>query len=297
LALSYGYNSIKSSSTSFNNTITGKANLFEVGAYYSFIQENAQGSGIYSDTILKYGFINNHITTASNISGDDKLNTSTLSLGEEVGYRFNFNLNPKNTPIHHAIYLEPSFEGVLGYLGDGKFKEINTTAFLNSQISSMVAFRAKVGGTLGYSLVTPKNRTDFRLGAFYVGDFLGGSHIHLQTNLSNATQELKSNHMGMVSVGINSFITKDIRLYLDVDAGFGGKYYNQDYLVSLGGRYSFGERTSTKVQELQRNQTNPTNQPSPSSFEKNLTPEQRKLLKNKQVLILKTNNKTHCQGC
>ncbi|WP_143428781.1 hypothetical protein, partial [Helicobacter sp. 11S02596-1] len=42
LALSYGYNSIKSSSTSFNNTITGKANLFEVGAYYSFIQENAQ---------------------------------------------------------------------------------------------------------------------------------------------------------------------------------------------------------------------------------------------------------------
>ncbi|WP_180763047.1 hypothetical protein, partial [Helicobacter sp. 11S02596-1] len=31
--------------------------------------------------------------------------------------------------------------------------------------------------------------------------------------------------------------------------------------------------------------------------EKNLTPEQRKLLKNKQVLILKTNNKTHCQGC
>ncbi|WP_143428800.1 autotransporter outer membrane beta-barrel domain-containing protein, partial [Helicobacter sp. 11S02596-1] len=292
LAFSYGYNNLTS------NAFSGNSNLFEVGAYYSFIQENAQGSGIYSDTILKYGYISNNLNIKDNkISIDNKLSSQAFSLGEEVGYRFNFNLSPANAPIHHALYVEPSAELILGYLTGGSLKQMTSGNFLLSSIGNVFDVRAKLGGTLGYSLLTQKNRTDFRLGAFYVGDYFAGGKMDFTSTYAKAEDELKSNHMGMVSVGINSFITKDIRLYLDVDAGFGGKYYNQDYLVSLGGRYSFGERTSTKVQELQRQQNNPTNQPSPSSFEKNLTPEQRKLLKNKQVLILKTNNKTHCQGC
>ncbi|PAF44502.1 autotransporter outer membrane beta-barrel domain-containing protein [Helicobacter sp. 11S02596-1] len=286
LAFSYGYNSLSS------NAFGGNSNLFEIGAYYSFIQEDAKGWGVYSDTILKTGYILNNLSLKDNaITFENTLNSQAISLGEEVGYRFNFYLNPKSAPTRHAIYLEPSAEFIAGYITGGKLEEKASGNFLKGSIANIFDIRAKLGGTLGYSLLTQKNRTDFRLGAFYVGDYFAGGKMDFETNHTKANANLKSNHMALLSVGVNSFITKDVRLYLDVDAGFGGQTYNQDYLVSLGGRYSFGKQIAIKHPARAENKQNTPN------FEKNLTPEQRRVLKNKQVLVFKGSNKTHCQGC
>ncbi|WP_143428955.1 autotransporter outer membrane beta-barrel domain-containing protein, partial [Helicobacter sp. 12S02634-8] len=230
LALSYGYNSMNAQSFS------GKANVIEVGAYYSFVSDE----GFYNDTILKYAAILNKLTLKNNDLTNTQLNSSTISLGEEVGYRWYFNLIKDSSK--HRIYLEPSAEVVLGYVGNGSFDQANGNAYLNSAISNILAFRGRAGGVIGYSLLTAKNQTDFRLGLSYVGDFFGGGKMDFTTNFSNATANLQANQMALLSIGVNSVLSDSWRVYADVDTSFGGQYYNQNYLVSIGGRYGFGKK-------------------------------------------------------
>lgn len=231
-ALSYGYNKLGSES------FDGKANLIEVGAYYSYVGN----TGFYNDMILKYAYISNDLSMQNNENPNTTFNSSTVSLGEELGYRFYFNLKETKTS-KHSLYLEPNAEFILGYVGNGGFDQINGNAFLDATIDSILAFRGRVGGVLGYSLKTAHNQSDFRLGLSYVGDIVGGGNMNFKTNFSNAQIDLQSNQMALVSVGINSILSDQWKVYADVDTSFGGKYYNQNYLVSVGGRYAFGKKT------------------------------------------------------
>lgn len=231
-ALSYGYNKLGSES------FDGKANLIEVGAYYSYVGN----TGFYNDMILKYAYISNDLSMQNNENPNTTFNSSTVSLGEELGYRFYFNLKETKTS-KHSLYLEPNAEFIFGYVGNGGFDQINGNAFLDATIDSILAFRGRVGGVLGYSLKTAHNQSDFRLGLSYVGDIVGGGNMNFKTNFSNAQIDLQSNQMALVSVGINSILSDQWKVYADVDTSFGGKYYNQNYLVSVGGRYAFGKKT------------------------------------------------------
>lgn len=230
-ALSYGYNKLGSES------FDGKANLMEVGAYYSYVGN----TGFYNDMILKYAYISNDLSMQNNENPNTTFNSSTVSLGEELGYRFYFNLKETKTS-KHSLYLEPNAEFIFGYVGNGGFDQINGNAFLDATIDSILAFRGRVGGVLGYSLKTAHNQSDFRLGLSYVGDIVGGGNMNFKTNFSNAQLDLQSNQMALVSVGINSILSDQWKVYADVDTSFGGKYYNQNYLVSVGGRYAFGKK-------------------------------------------------------
>ncbi|WP_143428734.1 autotransporter outer membrane beta-barrel domain-containing protein, partial [Helicobacter sp. 12S02232-10] len=234
VALSYGYNSLKA------QDFQGKANLFEIGAYYSFVSD----AGFYSDTILKYAFISNQLTLDHNEKENTTLNSSTISLGEEFGYRWNFLIQEKGTS-KHSLYLEPNAEFILGYVGNGAFDQVNGDAFLNAAIDNILAFRGRVGANLGYSLKTAANQTDFRVGLSYVGDILGGGKMDFKTNFSSAQKNLQSNQMALVSLGVNSILNANWRVYADVDTSFGGQYYNQNYLVSVGGRYAFGKQIAS----------------------------------------------------
>ncbi|PAF53720.1 hypothetical protein BKH42_04270 [Helicobacter sp. 13S00482-2] len=247
-ALSYGYNVING--TDFN----AKAQSIELGAYYSFVSEE----GFYTDTILKYSFITDKPSIPKNQSTDEAINSSTVSLGEEFGYRWNFLLKDVQT-AKHSLYLEPQAEFILGYIGNGTLNQVNGNSYLNSSIDSILAFRARVGGVVGYALKTARNQTDFRLGLSYVGDVAGGGDIILKTNFSQSKATTTSNHMGMFSVGVNSILSEQWRVYADVDTSFGGKYYNQNYLISVGGRYAFG-KTSKVRQTIKTNQPEETNQ-------------------------------------
>ncbi|MDO7253273.1 autotransporter outer membrane beta-barrel domain-containing protein [Helicobacter cappadocius] len=234
-ALSYGYNVLN------GTDFTGKAQSIELGAYYSFVSEE----GFYTDTILKYAFIMNKLSLPKNQNIDNNLNSSTISLGEEFGYRWNFLLKDLETS-RHSLYLEPQAEFVFGYVGNGSFDQINGRSYLNSKIDNILAFRGRVGGVVGYALKTASNQTDFRLGLSYVGDVAGGGNIYLKTNFSQAQQSVSSNQMAMLSFGVNSILSQKWRVYADIDTSFLGKYYNQTYLVSVGGRYAFGKQTLNK---------------------------------------------------
>lgn len=250
-ALSYGYNLINGA------TFTGKAQSIEVGAYYSFVSDE----GFYTDTILKYAFILNQLSLPKNQNTQDNLNSSTISIGEEFGYRWNFLLK-ENQTSRHSLYLEPQAEFILGYVGNGTFNQVNGNSYLNSSIDSILAFRGRIGGVMGYAFKTAKNQTDFRLGLSYVGDVAGGGDIAMTSNFSEMNTTIASNQMGMVSLGVNSILSDQWRVYADLDTSFGGQYFNQTYLISIGGRYAFGKQNknvpSAKARQMQKNPSNET---------------------------------------
>lgn len=248
-ALSYGYNVIN------GTTFTGKAQSIEVGAYYSFVSDE----GFYTDTILKYAFILNQLSLPKNQSSANNLNSSTISLGEEFGYRWNFLLKEKQTS-RHSLYLEPQAEFILGYIGNGTFNQVNGNSYLDSNINSILAFRGRIGGVMGYAFRTARNQTDFRLGLSYVGDIAGGGDIGMKTNFSEMNTTTASNQMGMVSLGVNSILSDQWRVYADLDTSFGGQYFNQTYLISIGGRYAFGKQNKNVPSAKARQIKNPSNQ-------------------------------------
>ncbi|WP_143428341.1 autotransporter outer membrane beta-barrel domain-containing protein, partial [Helicobacter sp. 13S00477-4] len=249
VALSYGYNVLQ------GENFDGKAQMAEIGAYYSYVGEK----GFYTDSILKYAFIYNKLSISNNQNQNTNLSSSAFSFGQEVGYRWDFDIAEKRNS-KHSIYLEPQAEVILGYVGNGGFDQINGNAYLNSNINNIFAFRARVGGVVGYSLRTASNQTDFRLGLSYVGDMISGGKIDFITNFAKEQTNLNSNQMAMLSLGVNSAISSQWKVYADLDAGFLGKYYNQNYLISVGGRYSFGKvlphKASTIKQQNLSNQNN-----------------------------------------
>ncbi|PAF48672.1 hypothetical protein BKH41_05220 [Helicobacter sp. 12S02232-10] len=246
-ALSYGHSNLKSSATNAKATpetsdisLKGNSNLIEFGIYYAYVSNQ----GFYSDTIFKGSYINNTITLENNQDIGTKnngiLNTHTLSLGEELGYRWNFLLQEKQTS-KHSFYIEPSIEMILGYVQGNRFDETDKNArSIQAHLPDILALRGRIGANLGYSLKTLKHQSDFRIGMSYIGDKAFNGTIDLSSDVLNAESiVIPANHMGIVSLGINTTLNESFRAYLDLEAGFGGKHFNQNYLISLGGRWGF----------------------------------------------------------
>ncbi|MDO7252473.1 autotransporter outer membrane beta-barrel domain-containing protein [Helicobacter cappadocius] len=225
VAISYGYSNLNASSVD----LKGNANMIELGAYYSYVAD----SGLYTDSILKYAFINNKLSidTTSAIN----YNTNALTFGQEVGYRFFLDRNKK-------FYIDPLAEITLGYFGGGNVDRIKGDAFLNTKFDPSFLYRVKIGGNMGYRLITSRNETDFRAGLSYVLDGNIGD-ISMNSNLSSATHSIPVSNTGLLQLGANSIISSNWRAYVDLDVGFGSSIFRQDYLISLGGRYIFGKKS------------------------------------------------------
>lgn len=223
-AVSYGYNALNASGAD----LKGNGNMIELGVYYSYVGD----SGIYSDSILKYAFINNKLTMGESSLVD--YNSSALTFGQEVGYRFFLDKNKR-------FYIDPLAELTLGYFGGGDVNQTKGEAFLNSKFDASFIYRIKVGGNMGYRLITSKNETDFRAGLSYVLDGVSGD-ISMNSNLSSGKSSIPVSNTGLVQLGVNSVISSNWRAYLDLDVGFGSQVFRQDYLISVGGRYLFGKK-------------------------------------------------------
>lgn len=205
-ALSYGHSNLKSSATNAKATpetsdisLKGNSNLIEFGIYYAYVSNQ----GFYSDTIFKGSYINNTITLENNQGIGTKnngiLNTHTLSLGEELGYRWNFLLQEKQTS-KHSFYIEPSIEMILGYVQGSQFDETDKNArSIQARLPDILALRGRIGANLGYSLKTLKHQSDFRIGMSYIGDKAFNGTIDLSSDVLNAESiVIPANHMGIV---------------------------------------------------------------------------------------------------
>lgn len=227
-AISYGYNNLNASGVE----LAGSGNMVELGAYYSYVGD----SGLYTDSILKYAFINNKLSISANQSTIN-YNTNAVTFGQEVGYRFFLDKNKR-------FYIDPLAEITLGYFGDGNINQIKGEAFLNSKFDANLLYRVKVGGNMGYKLITSRNETDFRAGLSYLLDGTTGD-ISMNSNLSSETNKIPLSNTGLLQLGVNSIISSNWRAYVDLDVGFGSKIFRQDYLISLGGRYIFGKKSKS----------------------------------------------------
>ncbi|MDO7252913.1 autotransporter outer membrane beta-barrel domain-containing protein [Helicobacter cappadocius] len=241
-AFTYGYDSIK------GNAYNGSANVLEFAGYYSWVGTQ----GFFTDTIVKYTYIRNRISLKDNANYNVPLNSNGGSIGQELGYRYYTNKDK-------TLYIEPSGEVILGLMNGGVINQVSQSglmqnndfvATLNTDLNYIFNFRGKVGANLGYRLKTDKNQTDFRIGAFYVADIVNGGVINYKTNYSSAQTLIEPNQQLMINLGLNSIVSENWRVYADIDSGFLGTYFNQNYLVSVGLRYEFGHALNPLAAKL-----------------------------------------------
>ncbi|STP12722.1 hypothetical glycine-rich autotransporter protein [Helicobacter mustelae] len=225
VSFGYGYNRLRAPlydaiGTSMNGAI-----------YYTYIGD----SGFYADTLVRYDYISIN-TKSNNVKTPPRGNVFTIK--EELGYRLNFDEARRfwvdgNLALYGGFMTKVQMLQEIGMLEQDKLASSGSVSFL---------MRGAVGMTFGYSLRTGSNQTDFRLGASYVGNYNAGKLILNVSGIATSTSEFFYNHMALVSFGINSMITENVRLYFEGQAGFLGKLINQDYLFNAGVRYSFGSQ-------------------------------------------------------
>ena len=224
LAFGYGFNMINSSAWKMHSQLLSGA------FYYSYVRD----SGVYSDTILKYDAID---TKPQAYDLKDNIKSGALSLTQEVGYRLYFGAS-KN------MFMEFQAEGIMGYLLGFKVLQMSNVDTLEASVGDFLAFRGRVGSVFAYRLKTASTQTDFRFGASYVGDF-DTAKYELDSAGTKASLQNGYNQMVVATLGVNSYLTKNLRLYFETEAAFLGTRINQTFGVNLGLRYSFG--TTKKV--------------------------------------------------
>ena len=224
LAFGYGFNMISSSAWKMHSQLLSGA------FYYSYVRD----SGVYSDTILKYDAID---TKPQAYDLRDNIKSGALSLTQEVGYRLYFGAS-KN------MFMEFQAEGIMGYLLGFKVLQMSNVDTLEASVGDFLAFRGRVGSVFAYRLKTASTQTDFRFGASYVGDF-DTAKYELDSAGTKASLQNGYNQMVVATLGVNSYLTKNLRLYFETEAAFLGTRINQTFGVNLGLRYSFG--TTKKV--------------------------------------------------
>ena len=234
VAFSYGDNFLKSSLWKTS------ADIASIAFYYSY----ARDKGFYSDSVLKYDYI--HLRKG-NTDLSDPIASHAFSLTQEFGYRVYFDNKER-------FYTDIQAEGIVGYLTKTSvlqssdkgevLGEVKGKSFLADMGYLVVRGRGAI--VFGYALKAGDTRTDFRLGASYVGDY-SMAQMRLDVFGDINTFQVPYNQMVVANLGINTKLGDSIRLYLDGEMGFMGKSINQTYAVNFGINYSFG---TTKAEDF-----------------------------------------------
>lgn len=236
-AFGYSANELLSSAWKMHSQLLSGA------LYYSFVKD----SGLYTDTIIKYDYID---TKPQTQDLSKNMQSTAISLTQEIGYRAYFDSQDR-------FFFEAQSEFIGAYMsGSDVLQQYSDKieAQLHAKTDTSYIFRGRAGGIFGYRLKTSKNKTDFRIGASYVADY-NTATINLEVEkIATDSKSIGFNQMVIANFGINSYLTKNLRLYLEGEMGFIGKIINQNYAANLGLRYSFGtmKREATFDSQAQR---------------------------------------------
>ena len=225
LGFAFGYGANRLSSSAW----TMGSQLLSGALYYSYVGD----AGFYSDSVFKYDMID---TKPQLQDLNTTIKSQVFSFTQELGYRVYFDAKQR-------FFFEAQTEGVLGYmLGMDILQKYSNRpdAQLSGKMSDAIIFRGRAGGVLGYRLKTAKNQTDFRIGTSYLADYNTAKFDLDVSGIASDTLSMGFNQMILANFGINSYLTRHLRLYFEVEAGFIGKVINQNFLANLGLRYSFG---------------------------------------------------------
>ena len=225
LGFAFGYGANRLSSSAW----TMGSQLLSGALYYSYVGD----AGFYSDSVFKYDMID---TKPQLQDLNTTIKSQVFSFTQELGYRVYFDAKQR-------FFFEAQTEGVLGYMmGMDILQKYSNRpdAQLAGKMSDAIIFRGRAGGVLGYRLKTAKNQTDFRIGTSYLADYNTAKFDLDVSGIASDSLSMGFNQMVLANFGINSYLTRHLRLYFEVEAGFIGKVINQNFLANLGLRYSFG---------------------------------------------------------
>ncbi len=224
-----------------------KSNGVELAIYNAYVQDGASKdtgwkNGFYSDTILKFSYINSQIGIL-NQNTDYSTNNFAFTASEEIGYRFMFG-------DFHQWIIDPQAELTFGYLDQSNFKQQLAGSSLDTVQNAIITLRGRVGSNFGYKFDKFTQGKNFKskiyLGTYFVGDYINGGDISLTTDrgANISLNPLASTVRFTMNVGTDFAIKDHHRIYFDFERSFFGKIIT-DYQVNIGYRYSFGEGKHT----------------------------------------------------
>lgn len=191
----------------------GDAHSFGISLYDTFLSSNH----FYVDSSLKYTMIYPSTTPLSS-----KTLAHLISANLEIGQKFIFS---------SVFFLQPLLKASIGFIPS--LTLTSSTHTLKTQ-NTMPLF-IKSGSYMGVEFLG-KIRGDFRLGAFFDGDFFFFSSPTLDSNKLNSRENYRLN----LELSTNIHAGQSFRLYLGAQTSFFGES-NINYGASLGMRFIFGQ--------------------------------------------------------
>lgn len=224
----------------------------EVAVYNSYVAE----SGLYSDSILKFGYFMNDITLPL-VDDPKSFSNLALAVSEEVGYKFK--LGEQN-----EWFITPQGEVAFAYITGSEYEQISgmTGATLKSSQDAVSLLRARVGAAWGYDFSHFAKESDVKasvyLGTYYTYDYFIGGDTTLSTTASGKLVDYTHNaYEGtgrfVMNLGTNIDVQDRTKVYFDFEKSFGGNIQT-DYQVSLGVRFGLGEKASAPKQDKKANE-------------------------------------------
>ncbi|MDU7693680.1 MAG: autotransporter domain-containing protein [Helicobacter sp.] len=225
------------------------SNGLEVGLYHSYIGSGASIGldddtltildpllGIYSDTIIKVGFIKNDFKLAHNTS-NKSANNKTISASQEIGYRLN---------ITKAFAITPEFEFSYGYIDPIKSLENKqgSATLKSAQDGGTHIYKARLGTSFQFASSIADLPIKTHAGAYTDYQVIKASQITLATNTklfvdSAGLDPLNATSLNLgLSLGSNIELSDNLRLYGELNGTYLGAI-NKLYEINAGLRFGF----------------------------------------------------------
>ena len=222
-------------------------NSLDLAAYMSYVEYGEKG-GFYSDSIAKFSYIMNALSTTKN--EHYQVNAMGGSFSQEFGYRANLPL---------GFFIDPQAEVSYAYLGGQDFTQTHIKAdtgekqHLKFSQNGVHTIRSRVGVNWGFDFKdffekNSKANAKLYLGTYYVFDYIHGGEIGID-NLDGwalSTNPYLSTGRAVLNFGTNVSFTDGTKLYLDFERSFGGKI-TTEYQVNLGVRVGFGDKVEKRI--------------------------------------------------
>ncbi|PAF43620.1 autotransporter outer membrane beta-barrel domain-containing protein [Helicobacter sp. 11S02596-1] len=232
---------------------TSSGKNLSVGLYNTYVADN----GLYVDTIAKYLRIGQDYSFKDEtMDFDDKsknVGVNAFLIGAEAGWRYFFG-GGDDTETKGSYFVEPQVEFIYGYIGGAELNAQTKSDKFVGKLSSDNALISRLGAAVGKEFGFDSGaKLQLRLGLFYVNELNTGAGVKVSQFDLSETLEAKMNHKVLLSLGANTALNDDWRIYADVNRSFLGNY-NTDYNINVGARWSFGAKPQKveKVQELQK---------------------------------------------
>lgn len=229
----YGQNHSDTLATTTSYKAKGTVTGYSVGAYATWLANDADKTGPYVDTWLQYGWFNNKVD-GDQLSGES-YKSSGFTASVETGYTFNLgHSGGGENPTYY--YVEPNIQAIWMDVRRNDLRESNGTATSGADEGNL---QTRVGTRFlmkGHSKIDNGKDRNFQ-------PFVEVNWIHntkqFAVNMDgfNISQN-GATDIGELKVGVEGQLSKAVQLWGNVGQQIGGKGYSNTTAM-LGVKYSF----------------------------------------------------------